>query len=71
MLEAIRDETCLPVSQLRTWGSSLPDSDFVKNPFEHFRYFFDNQILDHIVEQSNLFATQENPSKPLQLDRRV
>ncbi len=45
-------------------------NDVVRRPIEYFRDFFDDQILDYIVEQSNLYATQENPNKLLRLDRK-
>ena len=34
---------------------------------DYFRYFFDQQILEEIVQQSNLYAVQNNPNKPLLL----
>ena len=34
---------------------------------DYFRYFFDQQILEEIVQQSNFYAVQNNPNKPLLL----
>ena len=43
-------------------------SDGVKRPVEYFNERFDDVIKENIVEQSNLYATQVNPNKPLGLD---
>ena len=37
-----------------SWKSSLPEFADIKNPFQYFQQFFDKELLDHIVEQSNL-----------------
>lgn len=50
-----------------TWNGSFPEADGVLSPVEYFRTFFDDSILEHIVEQSNLFSMQCNINKPLQL----
>ena len=39
---------------------SLLESD--ATPFDFFSLFFDDDIMDHIVEQTNLYATQNPPS---------
>ncbi|XP_067014647.2 uncharacterized protein [Anabrus simplex] len=39
-----------------TWNGSLPEGDCVPTPIEYFHTFFDDSILEHIVEQSNLFS---------------
>ena len=39
----------------------------ILSPIDYFRSFFDNVILDHIVNQSNIYAIQTDPSKPLNL----
>ncbi|XP_060858925.1 piggyBac transposable element-derived protein 3-like isoform X1 [Metopolophium dirhodum] len=36
----------------------------MKSPKEFFSYFFDNELLAHIAEQSTLYSTQQNPEKP-------
>ena len=40
----------------------------VKRPIEYVDDQFDNDMKKNIVEQSNLYATQVNPNKPLGLD---
>ena len=52
-----------------SWKCSLPESADIRNPFQYFQQFFDKELLDHIVEQSNLYALQADPSKPLLLRR--
>ncbi|KAH9371110.1 hypothetical protein HPB48_015675 [Haemaphysalis longicornis] len=55
-----------PRSYLPQWEDSLPDPpDEPKAPIEYFRYFFDDEVLDAIAEQSNLFAIQKNANKAL------
>lgn len=39
------------------------------NPIDYFRSFFTSEIIDLLVEQSNLYAIQQNPSKPLNVDK--
>ena len=39
----------------------------MKLPIEYFRAIFDQALFDQIVSQSNLYAIQNNPSKPLGL----
>lgn len=51
------------------WQGALPDSDSVRLPIEYFRQFFDTELLAHIVNQSNLYSTQENPNHALKLDQ--
>ena len=38
------------------------------SPEDYFRYFFDQQILEEIAQQSNLCAVQNNSNKPLLLN---
>ena len=47
----------------------MPESADIRNPFQYFQHFFDKELLDHIVELSNLYAVQADPSKPLLLTR--
>ncbi len=49
------------------WQGSLPTSDNVLPPIEYFRMFFTDDILEVIVEQSNLYAMQCDANKPLNL----
>ena len=51
------------------WKSKLPHSDNIRSPISYFRDFFDSEILEHIVEQSNLYAIQRNPNRPLNIDK--
>ncbi|XP_027891620.1 uncharacterized protein LOC114155757 isoform X2 [Xiphophorus couchianus] len=59
-----------------TWQGSLPVSDGfsdeAREPIQYFRDFFDTDLLNIIVEQSNLYFTQEsthNRYTGLKLDR--
>lgn len=45
------------------WQGALPDSDAIGLPIHYFRDFFDADLLDNVVEQSNLYSTQQNPTK--------
>ena len=54
---------------LSSWKSFLPKFADIRNPFQYFQQFFDKELLDHIVEQSNLYAVQADSSKPLLLRR--
>ena len=38
-------------------------------PIDFYQKFFDNSILDVIVEESNKYAIQVNPAAPLKLTR--
>ncbi|KAG8316146.1 hypothetical protein J6590_058116 [Homalodisca vitripennis] len=40
------------------WKDTLPESTVRASPIEYFNQFFDNSILDRIVDQSILFAIQ-------------
>ncbi|KAL6488775.1 hypothetical protein MHYP_G00025160 [Metynnis hypsauchen] len=48
----------------------LPDNDSIRLPIEYFRQFFDTELLTLIVNQSNLYSTQENPNHALKLDQK-
>ena len=54
---------------LSSWKSFLPKFADIRNRFQYFQQFFDKELLDHIVEQSNLYAVQADSSKPLLLRR--
>lgn len=41
----------------------------IKLPIEYFKQFLTDEILDIIVTQSNLYASQKNPDKQLRLSR--
>ena len=51
------------------WSGALPASTDMKSPFGYFKYFFEEDILDFIVEQSNIYAVQQYLNRPLRLDR--
>ncbi|XP_050688459.1 piggyBac transposable element-derived protein 3-like isoform X2 [Eriocheir sinensis] len=38
-------------------------------PIDLFRRFFTDNLIDMIVDQSNLYSVQENPNRPLNLDK--
>ena len=48
-------------------GSTLPDIDDISSPHKYFSLFFDDGILDQIVQQSNLYSLQQDINKPLNL----
>lgn len=50
------------------WQGALPDSDSIRLPIAYFRQFFDTELLDLIVKQSNLYCTKQNPNHTLKLD---
>ncbi|EEC01677.1 conserved hypothetical protein, partial [Ixodes scapularis] len=60
---------CQEEHQIPSWNGSLPQSESVRTPIEYFKEFFDDALFEYIVEQSNLFAIQKNPNKPLGLTR--
>lgn len=41
----------------------------VMTPFEYFNMFFDDNIIENIVSQSNLYAVQKNPDRPLNTNK--
>ncbi|CAM4569051.1 unnamed protein product [Leuciscus chuanchicus] len=49
------------------WQGSLPNADDILSPYQYFKTFYTDDILCVIVEQSNLYAVQVNPNKPLNL----
>ncbi|XP_028448168.1 piggyBac transposable element-derived protein 2-like isoform X1 [Perca flavescens] len=51
------------------WQGALPDADAIRLPIQYFRDFVDSDLLDTIVEQSNLYCTQQNPNGALKLDK--
>ena len=42
------------------WQSSLPQSDSVRQPIEYFSDYFTPELLNVIVEQTNLYARQQD-----------
>uniref|UniRef100_A0A665TR44 PiggyBac transposable element-derived protein domain-containing protein n=1 Tax=Echeneis naucrates TaxID=173247 RepID=A0A665TR44_ECHNA len=49
------------------WQASLPKSDNIKSPYKYFKMFFSEDILEVVVEQSNLYAIQRDTNNPLNL----
>lgn len=51
-----------------TGNTTLPD-DIVnlKTPLQYFKQLFKTELVDLIVDESNLYAVQKQPNKPLQL----
>lgn len=49
------------------WQGQLPKADDILSPLQYFRKFFSEDILQVIVEESNLYAIQCDPNKPLNL----
>lgn len=46
-----------------------PPVDAVKQPFQYFNDIFTEQIKEHLVNESNKYAVQINPNKPLSLTK--
>lgn len=51
------------------WQGVLPDAFQIRQPIQYFRDFFDSDLFNTIVEQSNLYCTQQNPNSGLKLDQ--
>lgn len=49
------------------WQETEPEPNEVNCPIDYFRNFFDRNLVQNIVDQSNLYAVQTNPNKPLNL----
>lgn len=58
------DGTARPMPE---WLGQIVFSGVVKRPVEYFRHFFSEDLITHIVEQSNLYAIQQNPNKSFAL----
>ncbi|XP_015232409.1 PREDICTED: piggyBac transposable element-derived protein 2-like [Cyprinodon variegatus] len=55
-------ETVQPLNSAKDvpiWGGSLHGADETREPIQYFRDFFDANLLNTIVQQSNLYFTQE------------
>ena len=50
------------------WKGSLPLAEIVREPIEYFKAFFDENIMQHIVDESNIFSVQKDSTKPLNLN---
>ena len=49
------------------WRGSVPESEEIKQSFNYFQHFFCEEVMTFLVEQSNLFAVQCDPGKPLRV----
>ena len=50
------------------WLQTIDAATNIKAPVEYFRTFFSPDILEHIVEQSNLYSVQKNVNSNLNLN---
>ncbi|CAH1991941.1 unnamed protein product [Acanthoscelides obtectus] len=50
-------------------SQNLDDEPEIGRPIHYFQLFFSDELLDQIVEQSNLYACQVDPNSPLNLAR--
>uniref|UniRef100_A0A0F8BL80 PiggyBac transposable element-derived protein 3 n=1 Tax=Larimichthys crocea TaxID=215358 RepID=A0A0F8BL80_LARCR len=64
-----RKQTQSSEKNVPAWQGALPDSDSIRLPIDYIRQFFDTELLALIVNQSNLYSTQENPNHALKLDQ--
>ncbi|XP_032364124.1 piggyBac transposable element-derived protein 3 [Etheostoma spectabile] len=46
------------ITDYTEWQASLPKSDNIMSPYEYFKMFFSEDLLEVVVEQSNLYAIQ-------------
>eukprot|EP00066_Takifugu_rubripes_P019441 XP_011608707.1 PREDICTED: piggyBac transposable element-derived protein 3-like [Takifugu rubripes] len=65
--ETVKQENS--AKEVPVWQDALPDAEAIRLPIQYFRDFFDGELLDKIVEQSNLYCTQQHPNRALNLDR--
>lgn len=42
----------------------------LQHPYQFFKYFFDDELIHKIADQSLLYSTQKNPAKPKTLTKR-
>lgn len=49
--------------------TNYDEEEGISLPIDIFRRFFTDNVLDMIVEQSNFYAVQQNPNKPLEMCR--
>lgn len=48
----------------KNFSSNLLNLD---TPLQYFSYFFDDELMQHIVEHTILYSVQKNPNKPLKI----
>ncbi|XP_034066448.1 piggyBac transposable element-derived protein 2-like [Gymnodraco acuticeps] len=61
--KTVHNPSCNPYPE---W-QGVSRSDEILSPLQYFQQFFSEDILESIVQQSNLYAMQNNPNKPLNL----
>ena len=49
------------------WLGNLNAAESIQTPINYFRTFIDSTLINHIVDQSNLYAAQVNLASPLLL----
>lgn len=57
------------VKQPIIWSDSLPEDNEVDTPIDYFREIIDDNFINLIVEQSNLYSVQKDPNKPLNVTK--
>lgn len=60
---------CQEPQDIASWNTTLFENETVAKPTEYFKAFFDDSLLNPIVQQTNLFAIQRNPNKGIALTR--
>lgn len=64
---------CNPTDSTINYEYLGPEHEFtddLRQPIEYFRRLLTVQFLDLIVTQTNLYAVQTNPNKPMKIDRK-
>ena len=70
--QRIKREECQPPDVLNITFTETPvdvNLDECSDPIAFFRYFFTDEILQYICDESNKYAIQPNPNKPLLLTK--
>lgn len=53
-----------------TGNSDLPEEiKLLQTPYQYFKYFFDDRLMDKIVEESIRFSIQKNVTKPFEFSK--
>ena len=63
----IKWRTARTTNSVLQWKGMLPQARAIKEPVDYFFQTFTPAIFEQILEQSNLYAVQCNPNKPLDL----
>ena len=59
-----RDSAIVPSTFI---GAAFTDVDDILSPIQYFKQFFDDDLFEHIANQTNLYYTQESLSKGLKV----